>query len=268
MGIWRDRIEKIFIREHSRKKNQLIIFLISFFIFFIPLVVFSQGREYQRHRSASVIEEESLFEIEEEAQPEYYIVPGDIIEIFVWQNPELTRVVSVRPDGKLSYPLLGTIKAAGFTIDELQNIVKEKLSQYIRTPEVTVSIKETKGNKIIMLGEVSSPGIYTYEGSINLLEAIAMAGDFTNEGKRESVIVVSDNLTEHPKVRRVNLFLAIREGTSKEDIVLKPNDLVYVPRRFISDFNRFLSDIQPTVDKAMSVFDWRRELRTWYKHRD
>lgn len=269
MCIWRYRIEKIFIRDCSRrKKNQLIISLISFFIFFNPAVVFSQGREYQRPRSVSVIEEESLLEVEEEGQSEYYIAVGDVIEIFVWQNPELTRVVSVRPDGKLSYPLLGTIKAAGLTIDQLQNVVKERLSQYIRTPEVTISIKEFKGNKIIMLGAVAAPGIYTYEGSINLLEAIAIAGDFTNEGKRESIIVVSDNLTEHPKVRRVNLFRAIREGTSNEDVVLKPNDLVYVPRRFISDFNRFLNDIQPTVNQAMSVFSWRTQLRTWYKHRD
>ena len=78
--------------------------------------------------------------------------------------------------------------------------------------------------------------------------------------------MVSDNLTMEPKVRRVNIFRAIRKGTSKTDIVLKPNDVVYIPRRFISDLNRFLEDIQPTIDTAMDVFGLRDDLRAWYHH--
>lgn len=241
-------------------------FIIYLFVLYNPSLAFSEGREYETARGVSTFEVGSL--IEKKTETDYYLAAGDTIEIFVWQNQDLSRDVIIRPDGKLSYPLVGTIKAAGLTIDQLQYELKQKLSQYIRSPEVTVSVKEFKGNKIIMLGEIASPGIYTFEGSINLLEAIAMAGDFTDEGKRESVIVVSDNLTEYPKVKRVNLFKAIRKGTSSEDILLKPNDVVYVPRRFISDFNKFLNDIQPTVDRAMSVFDWRRELRTWYRHRE
>ena len=175
--------------------------------------------------------------------------------------------MTIRPDGKLSFPLVGTIKAAGLTIDQLQDEVNKRLSQYIRSPEATVSVTKFVGNKIIVLGAINYPGIYTYKGTMNLLEAIAMAGDFTDEGKRESVIVVSDNLTLQPKVRRVNLFRAIRKGTSKTDIILRPNDVVYVPRRFISDFNRFLADIKPSVDRAFTVFDFRGELRAWYKHK-
>ena len=89
-----------------------------------------------------------------------------------------------------------------FSIDArmiIQNEIKERLSEYIRYPEVTVSVKEFAGNKIIILGAITYPGIYTYRGAMTVVEAIAMARDFTSEGKRESVIVVSDNLTEHPK---------------------------------------------------------------------
>ena len=246
-------------------KNTFIIILICFFILYNPSLAFSQGREYERVRAVAVPAGEGPLVGEEPS--EYYIAAGDTIEVFVWRDPDLTRDVTIRPDGKLSYPLIGTIKAAGLTIDQLQNEIKEKMSEYIRYPEVTVTVKKFAGNKIIVLGAVTYPGIYTYSGTMTVLEAIAMAGDFTDEGKRESIIVVSDNLTERPKVKRINVLRVMREGTSKRDILLKPNDLVYVPRRFISDFNRFLSDIQPSVDRALSVLDLRQEIRAWYRHK-
>ena len=246
-------------------KNKFIIILICFSILYSPSVAFSQGREYERVRAVTVPAGERPLIGEEPS--EYYIAAGDTIEVFVWREPDLTRDVAIRPDGKLSYPLIGTIKAAGFTIEQLQNEIKERLSEYIRYPEVTVSVKEFAGNKIVILGAINYPGIYTYSGTMTVLEAIAMAGDFSDEGKRESVIVVSDNLTEHPKVRRVNVFRVMRKGTSKRDILLKPNDLVYIPRRFISDFNRFLNDIKPSVDRALSLLDLRQEIMTWYKHK-
>ena len=258
---------------------QLIIFLINLFVFCNPSAVFSEGMEYKRMRGTPslTVEEKLLLDrlgheygtkYQAEYQAEYYIAPGDTIEVFVWQNPDLTRETTIRPDGILSYPLIGSFKAAGLTIDELQNKIQEKFSQYVKSPQVTISVKDYVGNKIIILGEIGAPGVYTYNGTMNLLEAIALAGDFNDNSKRESVIVVSDNLTEHPKVRRVNLFRAIRKGTSQEDIILKPNDLVYVPRHFIADFNKCLNELQPSVDKAMSIFTWRSSLRAWYKHTD
>ena len=247
-----------------KKLPQLIIVLVCLFIF-SPTSVLAQGREYERIRAYTLpAAGEPL--IGEGITAEYFVAAGDTIEIFVWQNPDLTRNVTVRPDGKISYPLVGTIRAAGLTIDQLQEEIKQRLSEFVRFPEVTVSVVDFAGSKIIILGAVNYPGIYTYKGTMNLLEAIAMAGDFTSEGKRESVIVVSDNLTLEPKVRRVNMFRAIRKGTSNNDIVLKPNDVIYIPRRFISDFNRFLADIKPTVDRAFDAFDFRDDLRAWYHH--
>lgn len=233
---------------------------------------------------------------------EYRVKPGDRIEVFIWRQADLTREVLVRKDGKLSYPLIGTIDAEGLTLEELQAKVKEEFSKYIRFPDVTVTVRETAeevifdvrdvivsisslsenkitllgdvivsvkefaGDKIIILGEIEYPGIYTYTGRMNLIEAIALAGDFSEEAKRESIIVVSGNFTPHPDVRRVNLFRAIRKGTSGENIMLRPNDLVYVPTKFISDFNRFLDDFGPIVDRAFEVFGWRNALREWYHH--
>jgi polysaccharide export outer membrane protein len=99
--------------------------------------------------------------------------------------------------------LVGTLKAEGLTIDQLQDEIKTRLSEYVRSPQVTISVKEAAGKKIIVLGQVNYPGIYTFSGSIDVIEAIAMAGDFTPDGRRESIMVISDNLTEKPKVRRL-----------------------------------------------------------------
>lgn len=238
---------------------------------------------------------------------ENIIEPGDEMEVFVWKHDDLSRVMTVRGDGKITYPLIGTIQAGGLTADQLQNYIKEALSQYVKFPDVSVLIRKgaaesgltirdvddivvfidsysddkiakitdltvevvsSSGNKVIVFGEVATQGIYLYKGTINLLEAIAMAGGIRTTGKRESVIVVSGNMTENPEVRRVNLFSVLRKGTSKTDIVLKPNDVIYVPRTFIADINKFYADIQPTLDQGLSIFDWREKLMTWYRHWD
>ncbi len=250
-----------------------------FFIFIAIICIagqpaFPQAKEFIRLRSTSYGTIPTNTSSMGEAVAEYYIAAGDLLEIYVWQNTDLTRDVLVRPDGKLSYPLVGTIKAAGMTIDQLQQMITEKLSEYVRLPQVTVSVKESVGNKILVLGQVSYPGIYTFKGTINLLEAVAMAGDFTPDGRRESIMVISDNLTEHPKVRRVDMLTAIRKGTSSSDIILKPNDVVYVPRSTIADFNKFLNEIQPVLNTATTIFtagtnfsSVAKEARAWFIHR-
>jgi polysaccharide export outer membrane protein len=185
---------------------------------------------------------------------EYYIAPNDKLEIFVWQNMDLTKDISVRPDGKLSYPLVGTIDAAGLTLDQLQNIIQEKLAVYIRLPQVVVSLIESAGNKVVVLGQVNYPGIFTFKGNaISLIEVIAMAGDFTVDGRRESVMVISDNFSENPKVRRIDLLTAIRNGVANTDIFIKPDDVVYVPRSTIADFSKFFKDIQPILTGLSTV---------------
>ncbi|OGW83547.1 MAG: hypothetical protein A2987_04050 [Omnitrophica bacterium RIFCSPLOWO2_01_FULL_45_10] len=242
-----------------------ISLLVSFSIISTAPLVYCQGKEYLRIRAGSIsAEQEPLFG--EDPGGEYYIAPGDKIEVFVWQNADLSRDVQIRPDGKLSYPLIGTIKASGLSIDQLQDKIKEELSKFVKSPEVTVSVREFAGNKIIVLGEIGYPGIYTFTGTTNLLQIIALAGDFTSASKRESVIVVTDNFTMHPKVRRVNVFHAFRHGVSTRDFIIKPNDLVYVPRTFIADFNKFLSDIQPSASAVLTASGLATEANAWFFH--
>ncbi|MDD5423532.1 MAG: polysaccharide export protein, partial [Candidatus Omnitrophica bacterium] len=199
---------------------------------------------------------------------EYYLCIGDVLEISIWNHPNLTRKVRINPDGYLYYPLAGKIKAIGLTVDQLQASLKEKLSLYIRVPDVTVLISEISGNKIIILGEVQYPGVYTYEGVITIVDAIALAGDITRDAKMESLIVVSDNLTDHPKVKRVDLFKALRKGSVDRALLLTNGDIVYVPRHFIADFTQFMRNVNVWAQAAYNAGNGAYYMRTFSKPLD
>jgi len=206
-------------------------------------------------------------------ESEYKIGPGDLIEILVWKELELSRQVRVRPDGKFSYPLIGTVNASGLTIEELQEKLKSELLKFVRFPEVTVSVLESTSNKIIVLGEVGYPGIYSYKGSVDVLTAVGMAGDFLGTAKRESVLVISDNMTDKPKVRRVNVFRSFYHGSIGSDFMLKPNDVVYVPKTFIADWNKTVNDLQPTLNTLLgqdttNLYQDRFYIRSIYYNKD
>lgn len=253
----------------------LYLLIISIFLCVNPPSLFSQGREFVRLRSTSQ-GTPTTYGGATSMRPaaEYYISPGDKIEVFVWQNPDLTRDIQIRDDGKLSYPLVGTLKAEGLTIDQLQDEIKTKLSEYVRAPQVTVSVKEAAGKKIVILGQVNYPGVYTFTGAIDVIEAIGMAGDFTPDGRRESIMVISDNLTATPKVRRLDALTAIRNGMMTDKFLLKPNDVIYVPRSTIADFNKFLNDIGPTISTLSNFFtmgssgyEFAADTKAWWWHR-
>lgn len=244
------------MKQYNPLKLIFILLAVTFLVqiaFLDTTPAFSQRLEYTRARSVSV--PASKIPLAGMGGGEYLISAGDKINIFVWQNPDLTMDVTIRPDGKLSYPLIGTIQAEGLTIDELQAKLTEKFSEYIKYVQVTVSVKDYAGSKVVVLGEVLYPGVYTFSGTnISAMEAIGLAGDVTVQAKRESIIIVSDNLSEHPRVRRVNLFMACLRGTRDPNALVKGGDVVYVPKRFISDFNQFLNDLQPSLNTFVTVF--------------
>ena len=242
--------------RNTALKNTLICFLT--FLFYASPYLFAQGKEWERVRTTI---DDSTLTAGTVTQVEYFIAAGDTMEVFVWKNPDLSKDVIVGPDGKISYPLVGRIQAVGLTIDQLEEKITQELSKYVKYPQVSVMIKEFSGNKIIILGEVSYPGIYTYKGTINLIEAVALAGDFTKDARQDSVMVVSGNLTYYQDIKRINMSQVIREGTSEGDIILQPNDVVYVPKSFIANFNKFLDNINPFIDRALGVLNLRREIK-------
>jgi polysaccharide export outer membrane protein len=205
----------------------------------------------QRVHSDSLKEEVDTFS---EKILEYYIALGDVLEISVWQIPELSKDVIVRPDGKISYPLIGDIEAYGLTLSELDDILTKKLSVYVRKPQVSIAVKNFGGNKIFVLGEVKSPGTYKFTGNTRIIEVISEAGGFTTDAETKSVIIIRGQ--KKPRAIRVNLASVLKRANLSQNIIVRPYDIVYVPRSFIGNLNLFLNKISPSLDAYPSYKEY------------
>ncbi|MDH4303387.1 MAG: polysaccharide biosynthesis/export family protein, partial [Nitrospira sp.] len=111
---------------------------------------------------------------------EFLLGSEDQIEINVWKNPDLSRITLIRPDGYVSMPIIGDVQAAGLTADALAAQITERLKGYIQNPSVSVNVKELNSYSVFVLGEVTKPGKYQLKSYVTVLQAISMAGGFTN----------------------------------------------------------------------------------------
>jgi len=184
---------------------------------------------------------------------EYTISPGDILYIAVWQE-DLSQEVIVRPDGMISFTLVGDIQAAGLTIAQLNAELTKGLQEYIRYPQVTVLLRKFGGSKVVLLGQVGFPGVYPTAGKVTILEAVALAGGFTQDAVISSVIVIKGG-PDNPKGIRLNLNRAILRADPLQNILLEPQDIVYVPKNFIANVNYLISQvIAPLASGGQSGF--------------
>lgn len=125
------------------------------------------------------------------AQPSSYVVkPGDVLEISVWREPDLQRQVLVRPDGAFSFPLVGEVDARGKSVAELTELVSQRVSRYIADAVVTISVQQINGNKIYVLGQVNSPGEFIVNPSVNIMQALSMAGGMTAFASANDIVVL------------------------------------------------------------------------------
>ncbi len=160
------------------------------------------------------------------AAPEYRLGPEDVIDVFVWKEPELTTTAVVRPDGKISLPLANEILATGKTAVELRAEIAERLNQFVTQPVVSVMVKQVNSLKISVLGEVRKPDIYRIKNRVTLLEAIAMAGGFTDLAKPTRVVIIRNGV-KGPERIRINVKQAVGDQ-STAPFYLEPLDTVYV----------------------------------------
>jgi polysaccharide export outer membrane protein len=158
---------------------------------------------------------------------EYRIGREDVLEVVVWHEPELTRVVPVRPDGKISLPLAGEVEAAGKTPAELQEGLTKTLSPFIRDAAVAVLVREINGPRVFVLGEVTRPGGFPLRGPVSVVQAIALAGGRTEFGGDAITWLRQkpDGTTE-----RVELsFRELVKGEAAGALWLRGGDVLYVP---------------------------------------
>jgi len=157
---------------------------------------------------------------------DYRLGPEDLVEVFVWKEPDLTTTVAVRPDGRISLPLTNELQASGQTVTELQGEITKRLARFIANPVVNVMVKEVKSPKISVLGEVKKPDVYKMLQKLSVLDAIALAGGFTEFAKPEKVVVIRNGSGAVQRIP-VNVKKLLKAGPG-EVFPLQPSDVVYV----------------------------------------
>ena len=158
--------------------------------------------------------------------PKYLIGPEDVLHVSVWDNKELTLDVTVRPDGKISLPLIQDVQAEGLTASELSDVIHQKLMPFIIEPQVAVIVTQVNAPKIFVLGNVTRPGPYPLRSDMSVLQALSVAGGFTPFASQKNIKVVR-TVRGKQEVRRVNYFDIIDDGSG--NYLLKPGDMIVVP---------------------------------------
>ncbi|MGH9678865.1 MAG: polysaccharide biosynthesis/export family protein [Candidatus Acidiferrales bacterium] len=163
------------------------------------------------------------------ADQEYVIGDEDVLAINVWREPELSRTVPVRPDGKISLPLVGDINANGLTPRMLQARLTKEFDSYIRNPKVTVIVQEVNSRKFYVIGQVEKPGTYPLATHVAILDALAIAGGFRDFAKVQQIYL----LRLMPDGTRKRIFFDYKAAVNGRDpyreIELQPGDTVVVP---------------------------------------
>ena len=159
----------------------------------------------------------------------FVIGNDDVLAISVWKEPELTKSVPVRSDGKISLPLVGEIQAAGQTPRQLEQVITDKLKNFITTPEVTVVVEKVNSRKYNVLGEVTKPGSYPLTTEMTIMDAIAAAGGFRDFAKKTGVYVLRKSPSGQESHLKFNYKDFLKGNNSAQNIKLEPNDTIIVP---------------------------------------
>ncbi|OGX15744.1 MAG: hypothetical protein A2166_03195 [Omnitrophica WOR_2 bacterium RBG_13_41_10] len=208
-----------------------------------------------------------------EEKAEYLVGSGDTLGISVWKEPDLTSDIIVRPDGMISFPLVGDIKAIGRTLTQLDEELTKELSNYVKepqvsimvrsfgwkkdmpeelfleeNPEVSVMIKKFGGKKIIVLGDVKTPGVYTFTGDIRLIEALALAGNYTKFAVKNNILIIRGDINNKPQVISANIAAFLKNAKLKENVLIQAQDVIFVPHSLIGNIDDFVQTLTPWVN--------------------
>lgn len=167
---------------------------------------------------------------------EYLVAPGDVLQVFVWKEAELSREVRVRPDGYLTVPLVGDLFAVGKTLRGLGGELAQQLAKFVTEPVVTVTLKESIALRFFVVGQVGRPGEFPLLGRTTVMQALAIAGGFQEYAKTDEVKILRQELTVaggRARIQEVAIpvnYKVLAEGRALQgDVVLKPGDVIVVP---------------------------------------
>jgi polysaccharide export outer membrane protein len=163
-----------------------------------------------------------------EQSKDYRIGPEDVLDISVWKSPELSRMVPVRPDGKVSLPLVNDIQAAGLTPNDLRDQLTARLAEFIPEPEVAVIVREVRSIKVAVVGSVKTPGRYELKSAATVLELLALAQGLTDFAASDRIVVLRQ---ENGRALRIpfNYRKVTAGDRGHDDLVVQAGDIIMVP---------------------------------------
>lgn len=158
---------------------------------------------------------------------DYLLGPGDIIEVIVWGDDSLSRTVRVRPDGKISYPLVGEIKVAEKTIETVRKAMQDRMSEYVSMAEVTVILQDSVSKTYYIIGDINSPGAFPMYDKVTVLQALAIAGGLDPFADEDDIMIL--RFTDEGREVIKFDYSRVSEGKQMEqDIYLEPKDVIIV----------------------------------------
>ena len=160
--------------------------------------------------------------------PNYILGPEDLLLVSVWGEEALTKQVTVRPDGKISLPLIPDLQASGLTPLELRDQIAKRLQGYVKAPNVSVVVLEANNFRIFLLGEIAKPGMYRVRNQTTLLQAISMAGGFTHFAAPNGTTIIRHQSNSR-EVIPVQVNDIVKNGLAERDLWLMPGDIVIIP---------------------------------------
>ena len=160
--------------------------------------------------------------------PEYRIGPGDVLGVLFWRDKELSTDVVVRPDGRISLPVMNEMPVVGLSTDELRVLITERARKYVADPIVSVVVREIRSRYVFITGKVNKPGPYQLYGPMSVLQLIAMAAGVQEYADKTAIVIVRD---ENGKQQRLpfNYSDVVKKGDLSQNVLLKPGDTVVVP---------------------------------------
>jgi polysaccharide export outer membrane protein len=167
---------------------------------------------------------------------------GDEVKITVWKHDDLDRVLRIDPAGKIFYPLVGEVQAAGLSTNELRDIITRGLAGYIVDPQVNIEMQVFRSQKVYVLGEVRQPAVLPFHDPMHVLDALLLAGGFTREADEKKVILIR-SYPEMMELNFVNIMDLLKKADMKQLFVLQKDDIVYVPPSFIANVDRFFQHL-------------------------
>jgi polysaccharide export outer membrane protein len=176
----------------------------------------------------------------QERNPRYQLTPGDTFDLDFRFQPEFNQTLAVQPDGFVSLRDVGDVRVEGLTVPQLSSVVEQKYSTILNRPVITVVLKDFEKPHIMVGGEVARPGRFDLRSDITASEAVQLAGGFTPAAKHSQVFLFRKVSSEWMEVKKLDVKAMLSKGDLREDVHLRPGDMLFVPKNKMSKLGAFI----------------------------